>query len=347
VLVAPCTISRIIVCGGWGGTNVAYSLFHAGEQLANTEMLFCNADLSNSRLRLMNKLAWYYDRATPHPERLERRIEDASVGPGTLVITTGLTHVRAAFIQKLKQSGCIFAHYSTDDPWNLFHRARWHHAALLEYDLVYTPRTSNIEQFRTLGCPNVKLMRFGFDERLFPDTAVDNSEVQAADALFVGGADQERAAFFEAFKAAGGNPTIVGGYWDRWSKLKENWIGHLPPNALLALTLRASVNIILVKHSNRDGHTMRTIEAGAIGCCMIVEDTPDHRDLFGNDGAAVRYFRNPTQAASIIQELMPDHVERARMAKAVKTLVRETGQSYLHRLTTMLNDANEIFANAS
>jgi hypothetical protein len=44
---------------------------------------------------------------------------------------------------------------------------------------------------------------------------------------------------------------------------------------------------------------------------------------------------------------MPDHVERARMAKAVKTLVRETGQSYLHRLKTMLNDANEIFAKAS
>ena len=339
---APTLSKRVVICGGRGGSNVGQSLFDAAEAMPGVEPIFCPDELGRSRFSVLNKLAWRANRGVPFPAQLDQRLMEPDIVAGSLVITTGLMHVRASTIRALRDRGCVTVHFSTDDPWNPAHRAAWHHLALREYDIVYTPRDANLDQFRDLGCRSVRLMRFGFDERLFTSGADPAPNEFAADALFVGGADDKRAAFFRDFIRNGGNPTLVGGYWDRWPDLRERYLGHRPPADILELTLAAKLNIILVRHANRDGHTMRSLEAGAIGTCLLVEDTPDHRDLFGGDGERVRYFRDGEQASVLARELLADADERSRMSRAVRKHIRSDGHSYDDRLRTMLHDAGDI-----
>jgi spore maturation protein CgeB len=337
--------ARVVICGGRGGSNVGQSLFDAALAMPDFAPLFCGDEIGRSNFSVVNKLAWRANRGVPFPARLGRRLMQRDVVPGSLVITTGLMHVRAPTIRALRKRGCITVHFSTDDPWNPAHRAAWHYQALREYDIVYTPRRANLDQFHELGCRSVRIMRFGFDERLFPSNTSAAPASFAADALFVGGADNERAVFFQDFIRGGGNPALVGGYWDRWPDLRQLALGHRPPADLLMLTLAAKLNIILVRHANRDGHTMRTLEAGAIGGCLLVEDTPDHRDLFGPDGERVRYFRDGNQAAILAGALLADADKRTRMATAVKLHIRHGGHSYDDRLRTMLHDASDLIGN--
>lgn len=331
-----------VICGGWGGSNVGYSLF-TGATAEGWRPAFCNTELGNSRFNLANKVFWKLARIGPYPSRLERSLF-GYMKASPYLITTGMAPVRAPALRRLRKQGCVTLHYSTDDPWSRNHRAAWHHRAMTEYDIVYTPRRANELQLRKLGCRDVRYLPFGFDDLLFPNEGDKKSDVDVADTLFVGGADAERACFIRRFIAAGGDPFLVGGYWNRWPDIAPRWLGHCSPQRVLELTRSACVNLIMVRRSNRDGHTMRSIEAGAIGGCLLVEDTAEHRAIFGVDGECVRYFASPEQAASLAKDLLSEPNERARMTQAVKYKIRSGSYTYKDRLQTMLRDAAELRA---
>jgi spore maturation protein CgeB len=86
---------------------------------------------------------------------------------------------------------------------------------------------------------------------------------------------------------------------------------------------------------------MRSFEAGAIGACLAVEDTEEHREIFGSDGDCVRYFGSPEQAAEICNELRQRPKERIRLAVNVRHRIRSGGHTYGDRLETMLQFAQE------
>jgi spore maturation protein CgeB len=72
---------------------------------------------------------------------------------------------------------------------------------------------------------------------------------------------------------------------------------------------------------------------------MLVEDTEEHRSIFGNDGDSVRYFRTPEQAATLARFLIDHPAERARLAASVCDRVSRHAHTYRDRLRTMLNIA--------
>ena len=75
--------------------------------------------------------------------------------------------------------------------------------------------------------------------------------------------------------------------------LKPAVIGEAWPIqvTIRAASASAKVCLCLVRRANRDGHTMRSFEAAAIGGCILAEDTADHREIFGPEDYAARYFR--------------------------------------------------------
>jgi spore maturation protein CgeB len=107
----------------------------------------------------------------------------------------------------------------------------------------------------------------------------------------------------------------------------------------VAFTAAAKVNLILVRRANRDGHVMRSFQAGAIGGCLAVEETSEHNEIFGAEGEAVRYFRTPGEAAALCRSLLSDGAERERLAAAVRSRIREGGHTYGDRLLTMFQAA--------
>jgi spore maturation protein CgeB len=87
---------------------------------------------------------------------------------------------------------------------------------------------------------------------------------------------------------------------------------------------------------------MRSFEIGAIGGCMLVEDTKEHRDIFGGDEEAVVYFRTAQEAAVRAHSLIADDAKRARLTSAVRTRIVNGGHSYRDRVIAMLGVVNGI-----
>jgi hypothetical protein len=331
---------KLAIVGGFGGTHIGGSLARAAAELGLNAITFDIADARRGP-RLLRALVW---RASHRPLYLAQFsagvVQGCSRDRPDLLVSTGAAALTERSIRALRVMGIFCMNYSTDDPWNPNQRSRWHLRALPAYDTVFTPRRANIEDFRNLGCQDVRYLPFGYDDAIFGDRA-SGADVRSHDVLFVGGADRDRVAFISGFMEQGPPVTVVGAYWERTPALRPYALGHRSPEELRALTAAAKVNLCLVRRANRDDHVMRSFEIGAIGGCTIAEDTPGHRAIFGADGEAVRYFRTPAEAAALATALVPDAAERARLAAAIRARVTRGSHTYRDRLATMLSAATQ------
>lgn len=334
----------LLIVGNRGGTNVAQSLSRAAEDLAFPCSLL-DARGAQSSFRLVNALAWRLLNRRPAQMSAfgNTLIDRAKHEQATLLLTTGLCPVSKDVLLALKQFGVLCMHYSTDDPWNPGQRAEWFMQTLPLYDVIFTPRTRNIADFVGLGCKTVRYLPFGYDESIFGSEHVTlPSSAQTSEVLFVGGADRDRFNFIEVLLSEGIPMALVGGYWDRYPSVKAHALGHKSPDELSALTRAAKVNLCLVRRANRDGHVMRSFEMAALGACMVVEDTEEHRDIFGPEGECVVYFSDPHQAAAKIRLLLSQPTKRNRLSRAVQAKITTSNHTYTHRLQSMLQSAQEF-----
>jgi spore maturation protein CgeB len=116
--------------------------------------------------------------------------------------------------------------------------------------------------------------------------------------------------------------------------------GHATAEDFPSIVTNAAVNLCLVRRANRDGHSMRTFELAAMGGCMAVEDTPEHRDLFGPDDHLVRYFSSDSSLIPVLQHLLQNPSDRQRLATAVRAqFFDQSGHRYSDRLQSMIEIA--------
>ncbi len=265
-----------------------------------------------------------------------------------MLIATGAAPLLKSDVRKLHAHGIFCVNYSTDDPWNPALRADWYLKALPSYNVIFTPRRANVGDFVRLGCRDVRYLPFGYDDLLFgPDASKPIVVGHAPDVLFVGGADRDRVDFATAFMRSGPPLTLVGAYWERHRKTRSHAIGHKTPQELRDLTSAAKVNLCLVRRANRDGHVMRSFEIAAMGGCMLAEDTEEHREIFGEDGECVVYFRSPDEAAARAEELLCEPATRARIAAALRSRIVNGQHTYRRRLTSMLCAAHTPFSESA
>jgi spore maturation protein CgeB len=257
------------------------------------------------------------------------------------VLATGLVPLNADALSALGQMGVRRLNYLTDDPWNPTLRSGWSLQALRQYDHVFTVRRANQADLVQHGCRNVTYVPFGFDRDLFFPESADHSDAcqLAADVLFVGGADRERVPYVAALRQLGISVAVYGDYWSRYPETRAMHRGYGDIISLRKATSAANVNLCLVRRANRDGQVMRSYEAAAIGACMLVEDTPEHRELFGADGEAVVYFQTIDDMLGRLRQLLKTPDERARLRRAVLRRMQAGQHTYDDRLQRMLRVA--------
>jgi hypothetical protein len=72
--------------------------------------------------------------------------------------------------------------------------------------------------------------------------------------------------------------------------------------------------------------------------CLLVEDTPEHRDLFGGEGECVAYFDAVPRLLEQARGLLIDAALRERLAAAVyRRIVVDGRHTYTDRLARMLD----------
>ena len=333
------TEAGLAIVGGFDGTHLGGSLRRAARHLGIDTINFDIRDAHRGS-RILRTALWHLaGRRPPRLKQFATEVVSAcgAARPGIL-IATGAAPLTAAALGALRAMGVVCVNYSTDDPWNPVMRASWHLRALPEYALVCTTRRSNIEDFRRLGCAEVRYLPFGYDEWLFRPPEHPTA-APPHDVLFVGGADRDRVAFMTEFMRSGPPVALVGGYWERFAATRPHALGQRSPEQLCALTAAAKVNLCLVRRANRDGHVMRSFEIAALAGCMLAEDTAEHREIFGADGECVAYFRTPAEAAHHAHRLLADAEERGRLACAVRARAVQGAHTYRDRLTMLLRAA--------
>jgi hypothetical protein len=257
------------------------------------------------------------------------------------VLTTGLAPLSVESLRELGQGGVKRLNFLTDDPWNPAHRAPWFLEALGEYDHVFSPRTANLAELEALGHPLVSYLPFAYaPEQHFVERPATDEERRRydADLLFAGGADPDRVDAIVPFIEAGFDVSLYGGYWDRYPATRRHGRGHLGPAELRRAVSGAKVCLGLVRRANRDGHSMRSFEVPAMGGCLLLEDTVEHRAIFGADGDAVLYFADSKTAVDKLRGLLADERERQRLAESANALMRASPNTYSDRLQTILQD---------
>jgi hypothetical protein len=237
--------------------------------------------------------------------------------------------------------GVRTVNYSTDDPWNNKHAAGWFDRALASYDVVATPRSKTMPDFQRLGVRKVVHVPFGYCPHAHR-AAVDIEESSAAgDVFFAGGCDSDRIPFFEALVAASLRPVLFGGYWERCASLRPFHHGFIPVSEMAVMHARTPVSVCLVRRANRDEHVMRTFEAAAMGACLVMEDSGEHRELFGPDGESVVYFSDPSTLVAACQRVLADVGLRQRLRISARQKVIGGHNSYGDRLDQMLATASD------
>jgi spore maturation protein CgeB len=161
-------------------------------------------------------------------------------------------------------------------------------------------------------------------------------ECCCADIVFAGGADKDRLPLVTALIREQFDVALYGGYWDRYLVTRRFALGHADPATLRKAVAGAKVSLCLVRRANRDGSAMRTFEFAAMGGCMLAEYTEEHREILGEDGEAVVYFRSSEEMIARLRWLLSHHSERSRLAGAVRTRITNGRNTYKDRLETML-----------
>ena len=135
---------------------------------------------------------------------------------------------------------------------------------------------------------------------------------------------------------AGFQVALYGGYWERYPQTAGSARGHADAQTLRKAVSAAKVSLCLVRRANRDGNVMRTFELPAMGACMLTEDTEEHREIFGDDGEAVSFFRTREEMVVKLRHLLAHNGERSRLKEAAHRVVTKGHNTYRDRLEAML-----------
>ena len=289
--------------------------------------------------KLLRSLHWRLnDRRPVQIDRFsESVVERCGQSRPEILIATGIALLTNSALRKIATLGVVRTNFQTDDPWNPAHRSRWYLNALPEYDYVFTPRTATFSQLRMATAAKLNYLPFGYDPGLFyPETdASVLAQVDECDVLFGGGADHDRLASVKRLIDSGLKLALYGGYWDKHAFAKPFYRGMACAEVLRAAHAKAKVAVGMVRRANRDGNSMRTYELAAMGTSCVMEDTDDHRTLFGPEGEAVLYFSSPQSLVDKCKLLCTNEALRSLLAVRVREKAK-IGHSYEDRLKSML-----------
>ncbi len=254
-------------------------------------------------------------------------------------LTTGISPVSAHALREIEKLGIGRLNFLTDDPWSPSHRADWFIRALSHYDHVFSPRRANLSDLQRLGCPKVSYLPFAYSPEIhFPEPPQTDEERArfSADVVFAGGADEDRVPYMAALIDSGFDVALYGGYWNRHKETRAHARGHADVRTLRKAIGGAKISLCLVRRANRDGHSMRSFEVPTIGACMLVEDSAEHRDIFGEDGEAVAYFNNLDEMLTKTRKLLSNEEKQRQMADRAYRLIVDGNNSYRDRLLAMI-----------
>jgi hypothetical protein len=328
---------RLLIIGNRGGTNVG-ACFERAARSAGIEVRLVEASSAITAPAWLRRFNWYF--RGHRPTRLGTFatgvLRTAAEFKPQVILATGIAPLNRETLARLNSRGIQVLNFLTDDPWNPAHRAPWFLRALPQYSAVFSPRHLNLPDLLQAGCRHAVYLPFGYDPELhFPDPFEGHNQLDDA-LLFIGAADPGRINYCRGLVSMGLRLDLYGDFWNDCTDLRRFWHGYADLVTLRRVSNGFRISLCLVRRANRDGHTMRTFESAAMRGCLLVEDTSDHREIFGPDGEAVIYFSSVRELQTVSKYLLAHEAERRRLANAAHERITRGAHTYADRLQRIL-----------
>ena len=331
----PARLDRIVIVGNGGDCHVGAHFMEAADLLGWTSELVDIEQIPCSKWQL--RIYWrLLGRRDPRARALGKRLLSTCdrVKPDWVVVT-GRLPLDGPTIRRVQQRGIRIANFMTDDPWNPIYRCRWLERSLKEYDLLFSPRQSNIQQLSELNRKCAHYLPFGYSSEKHIHRKEKSINEDMGDVLFVGGADSDRVPYVRALKESGYEVALFGGGWNKYHELRDAWRGIGSLDEIRDACHRCKVTLVLPRHANRDGHVMRTFESAASMACILAEATAEHECIYGDYPSAI-LFQGIEDMLARTRNLCEDIVLRESVRESVfERIVSHGGNTYVDRLVSM------------
>lgn len=332
-------MARLLIVGDPDEVHVGRHFFSAA-QILKTDAAISNMRDAEKAPWLVKKINWFLRGHRPGAMQSYRKelIEQCRTFRPDLLLCTGICPVDFKALSVIRELGIRSANFLTDDPFNPRLRAPWFLATLSLYDTLYTPRRANMQDLRNAGCKRVEYLPFAYAPDVHhPESSESSqSDVPPSDVVFAGGGDRDRMPYAKALIDAGLTVALYGGQWNRYIAARPYWRGYASASTIRKALKFSKIALCIVRRANRDGNCMRTFEVPATGCCMLTEDTEDHRELFGAEGEAVLYFSSVPEMVEKALWLAANDSERARLSAEARNRITAGCHTYADRLTSIL-----------
>lgn len=262
-------------------------------------------------------------------------------------IDKGVT-IKPKTLQEIKKisPAPLLVSCSEDDMFAFHNRSRYYEGGLPYYDVVFTTKTYNLNELKTLGARRVELFLDAADETLHRPITISDEEKKhfGADVGFIGMYEKDRAekALFLAKNDL--KVTVWGNGWNGWVKKHPNLIIKNKPvysEEYVKAINATKVNLGFLRKLNRDEVTSRSVEIPACGGFLLAERTGRHQDFFEEDKEAV-FFGDQEEMLKKARYYFSNGSEREKIAEAGRMRCLKSGYTHRAQLKKMLDLAREI-----
>lgn len=236
----------------------------------------------------------------------------------------------AALIRSLRSFKAPIVNYCQDNPYVPRDGFRWRLflQAISEYDLIVTPRASNVQAAFAACARDVLRVKFAADEAVHRPMKISVEERSkfSSEVSFVGTWMPERGPFLLHLIRSGVPLTIFGPRWDKapeFDAIKDHVrLGALSAEDYVKAVQCTSIAIGLLSKGNEDLHTTRSVEIPSIGTLLCAERTSEHIGMYKEDEEAV-FWNDAEECTNKCLALIKDParistISRAGSARALR-----------------------------
>ncbi len=258
--------------------------------------------------------------------------------PDLILVVKGYD-ILPATLQKIKTKDNKIINYATDDPFNNLVSSPNMVQSIPFYDHYFCTKRAVIQDIIDAGCVNTSFLPFAYDPAIHYYEKSDNDEggrKYSSDVAFIGGADQDRSLLVEAITSGSGlNLHLYGGYWNKYPKFNSFYRGFAFDRDYRLALSGTKIALGLVRHSNRDGHSMRSFEIPACGAFMLAERTEEHSEIFV-ENVDCAYFSGIEELVGKLKHYLGNQKTREKIGEAGFLKIVNGKHTYQDRVKSIL-----------
>lgn len=336
-------IRILAIVANWRGANDA-SFANAFKNLGNiVEIIDVKQYFSNTTFidKVIKKVTteppiWHQNKFN---NDIIKKVE--TFRPNIVFIAKGLW-VKKETLEYIKSMGVITIHWHPDDAFNQENSSKYLNECNKKYDLIVTPKTFNVKEYKENGCKNVLYIPYCYDKNIHYPVNINESdkEIYGSDLVFVGAMRRKRVEELEYIYNKNFNLQIWG---TGWEKLANNYtikdvckMKAVYAEDMSKVFQTSKIVLGFLNAENRDLHTARTFEVPASGGFLLAERTVEHMDIF-EEGKEAEYFSDLEELCDKSKFYLNNESLRLKIAKNGNEKVIKMNATYETRAKTILS----------